>query len=75
MRNFTILLYFLSDFPGQCNPKSEWQCSDQRGCINRGRLCDLEIDCADLSDEDEDLCANVDRWSLRQQDGKRTNNV
>ena len=46
------------DNPGSCDYESEWQCLDQRSCIDRRRRCDGYGDCADLSDEDEDLCAN-----------------
>ena len=44
--------------PGQCDQDSEWQCVDQQSCIDKRRRCDGYGDCADLSDEDEQLCYN-----------------
>ncbi len=42
--------------PGQCDPGKEWECADGRRCIDARRLCDGYVDCADLSDEDTEMC-------------------
>ena len=52
-----ILIVFL-DVPGQCSEESEWQCLDKKSCIDKRRRCDGYGDCADLSDEDQQLCSN-----------------
>ena len=46
------------DVPGQCSEESEWQCLDKKSCIDKRRRCDGYGDCADLSDEDQQLCSN-----------------
>ena len=51
------MLVFL-DVPGQCSEESEWQCLDKKSCIDKRRRCDGYGDCADLSDEDQQLCSN-----------------
>ncbi len=42
--------------PGSCDSHTEWQCADRRSCIDVRRRCDGYPDCADLSDEDADMC-------------------
>jgi len=46
----------ISVVPGGCDPDREWECADQRSCIDARRLCDGYPDCADLSDEDTEMC-------------------
>ena len=56
---FGISFYqILANNTGRCDHESEWQCLDQQSCIDARRRCDGYGDCADLSDEDEDLCTN-----------------
>ena len=57
-RVWFVISKWFSDVPGQCNQDSEWQCVDQRSFIDKRRRCDGYGDCADLSDEDEQLCYN-----------------
>ena len=52
------------DIPGQCSEESEWQCLDKKSCIDKRRRCDGYGDCADLSDEDQQLCSNCILVSL-----------
>ena len=57
-RGSYVFIKILVDVPGQCDQDSEWQCVDQQSCIDKRRRCDGYGDCADLSDEDEQLCYN-----------------
>ena len=41
-----------------CDPVTEWKCADGRKCIDKRRRCDGYPDCADLSDEDQNICPN-----------------
>ncbi|MEC9072726.1 MAG: hypothetical protein VX938_10120, partial [Myxococcota bacterium] len=44
-----------------CKPiecaEEEWKCADGTQCVSKSALCDESAECADASDESEDLCA------------------
>ena len=63
------------DFPGiLCDPVTEWKCADGRKCIDKRRRCDGYPDCADVSDEDQNVCPNRpcdEDWQFQCSDKKK----
>ena len=55
-RMIVMILLFFSAIV--CDPVTEWKCADGRKCIDKRRRCDGYPDCADLSDEDQNICPN-----------------